>query len=181
MITFDIIIFISSIVFGVTLYWLEAKNNGLYRTINKITHSEELQMKPTDKKGFFVNQEFVPRLIYVNLIFIIAVLFFLLLPFSLRVEYYVSAVFGTMIGIYIGSFVVSIKDTSEDIIDKVVDTGKEIIDDIKTKGKEAAESFSSTSNANEESSAEAKTEATKEEEAPKKSARERLKDKGLLK
>jgi hypothetical protein len=180
MITLDIIIFIASIVFGISLYWLEAKNNGLYRTINKITHSEALQMKPTDKKGFFVEQEFVPRLIYVNLIFIIALLFFLLLPFALHIGYYVSAVFGTMIGIYIGSFVVSIKDTSEDIIDKVVDTGKDIIDDIATKGKEAAESFTST--AKEETSAEAKEETTKEEEeAPKKSARERLKDKGLLK
>lgn len=177
MITFDIIIFISSIVFGVSLYWLEAKNNGLYRSINKITHSKELQMKPENKKGFFVNQEFVPRLIYVNLIFIIAVLFFLLLPFSIRVEYYVSAVFGTMIGVYIGSFVVNIKDTSEGIIDKVVDTGKEIIDDIKTKGQEAADSFSS----DKKETTDTTEETTKEPEAPKKSARERLKDKGLLK
>ncbi|MGH1383388.1 hypothetical protein [Kordia sp.] len=178
MITFDIIIFISSIIFGVSLYWLEAKNNGLYRTINKITNSKELQMKPESKKGFFVDQEFIPRLIYVNLIFIVAVLFFLLLPFSLRIEYYVSAVFGTMIGVYIGSFVVGVKDKSEGIIDKVVDTGKDIIDDIKTKGKEAADSFSSDKK---ETTDTTKEETTKEPEAPKKSARERLKDKGLLK
>lgn len=178
MITFDIIIFISSIIFGVSLYWLEAKNNGLYRTINKITNSKELQMKPESKKGFFVDQEFIPRLIYVNLIFIVAVLFFLLLPFSLRIEYYVSAVFGTMIGVYIGSFVVGVKDKSEGIIDKVVDTGKDIIDDIKTKGKEAADSFSSDKK---EETNTTKEETTKEPEAPKKSARERLKDKGLLK
>lgn len=177
MITFDIIIFISSIIFGISLYWLEAKNNGLYKTINKISNSKELQMKPESKKGFFVNQEFLPRLVYVNLIFIVAVLFFLLLPFSLRIEYYVSAVFGTMIGIYIGSFVVGIKDKSEGIIDKVVDTGKDIIDDIKTKGKEAADSFSS----DKKETTDTKEETTKEPEAPKKSARERLKDKGLLK
>ena len=57
MITFDIIIFISSIVFGIALYWLEAKNNGLYRSVNKITNSKELRMPLTSKKGFFVNQE----------------------------------------------------------------------------------------------------------------------------
>ncbi|AXG68025.1 hypothetical protein KORDIASMS9_00209 [Kordia sp. SMS9] len=177
MITFDIIIFISSIIFGVSLYWMEAKSNGLYRAINKLTHSKELQMKPENKKGFFVNQEFVPRLIYVNLIFIIAVLFFLLLPFSIRAEYYVSAVVGTLIGVYLGGFVVKVKDGSEDIFDKVVDTGKEIIDDIKTKGQEAADSFSSENNPEETT----ESAPTKEEEAPKKSARERLKDKGLLK
>ncbi|MFK7749896.1 MAG: hypothetical protein AB8B65_16000 [Kordia sp.] len=178
MITFDIIILISSIVFGVSLYWLESKGNGFYKTVNKIANSKELQMKPESKKGFFVNQEFVPRLIYVNIIFILVVIVFLFLPLGLRVEYYVSAVFGTMIGVYIGSFVVGIKDKSEEILDKVVDTGKDIIDDIKTKGKEAADSFSSDKKET--------TEATKEEttqapEAPKKSARERLKDKGLLK
>lgn len=176
--TLDIIIFISSVVFGVSLYWSETKSNGLYRTINKLTHSKELQMKPENKKGFFVNQEFIPRLIYVNLLFIIALLFFLLLPFSIRIDFYVSAVVGTLIGVYLGGFVVKVKDGSEDILEKVVDTGKEIIDDIKTKGQEAAESFSSEKETPEATDDTAKKPA---EEAPKKSARERLKDKGLLK
>jgi len=176
--TLDIIIFISSIVFGVSLYWSETKSNGLYRSINKLTHSKELQMKPENKKGFFVNQEFIPRLIYVNLIFIIALLFFLLLPFSIRIDFYVSAVVGTLIGVYLGGFVVKMKDGSEDIFEKVVDTGKEIIEDIKTKGQEAAEHLTS-----EETPKQAAEETTEKpvEEAPKKSARERLKDKGLLK
>ncbi|MBC8755664.1 hypothetical protein H2O64_13380 [Kordia sp. YSTF-M3] len=172
MITFDIIIFISSIVFGIAMYWLEAKNNWFYRAINKITHSEELQMKPTSRKGFFVQQEFIPRLIYVNILFIIVVLVFLLLPFGPRIEYFVSGVIGTMIGIYIANLVVDVKDKSEEIIDKVVDTSKDIIDDIKTKGQEAAASFSKEETTTEETSTDPET--------PKKSGRERLKDKGLL-
>lgn len=173
MITFDIIIFISSIVFGITMYWFEAKNNWLYKTINKVTHSKELQMKPTSKKGFFVLQEFIPRLVYVNILFIIVVLVFLLLPFGPEIEYYVSGVLGTMIGIYIANFVVDVKNKSEEIIDKVVDTSKDIIDDIKTKGEEAAASFSTEKTTTEETT-------STEPETPKKSGRERLKDKGLL-
>ena len=171
MITFDIIIFISSIVFGIALYWLEAKNNGLYRSVNKITNSKELRMPLTSKKGFFVNQEFLPRLVYVNVIFIIVVLVFLLLPFGPRIEYYVSGVLGTMIGIYISNFIINVKDRSEELIDTVVDSGKDFIDDMKTKGKEATASFSDE---------EEVEEASTEPETPKKSGRERLKDKGLL-
>ncbi|WP_430411891.1 hypothetical protein [Kordia sp.] len=176
MITFDIIIFITSIIFGIALYWLEAQSNGLYRSINKIANSKELRMPATSKKGFFVNQEFLPRLVYVNVIFILVALVFLLLPFGPRIEYYVSGVFGTMIGIYIANFVINVKDKSEDLIDKVVDTGKDIFDDIKTKGQEAASSFSK------EKETETETEeAANEPETPKKSGRERLKDKGFLK
>lgn len=178
MITFEIIILISSLVFGISIYWLESKSNGLYKTINKITHSDELQMKATSRKGFFVEQPFIPRLIYVNIIFIVACLFlFFLFPIATpTVPYYVTALIGTMIGIYIASFIINIKDKSEEIIDKVVDTGKDIIDDIKTKGQEAAESFSSDKA--EKTEAE---ETSNEPETPKKSGRERLKDKGYLK
>lgn len=176
MITFEIIILISSLVFGISIYWLESKSNGLYKSINKITHSEELQMKDTNRKGFFVQQPFIPRLIYVNIIFIIACLFlyFLFPIFTPTVPYYVTALIGTMAGIYIASFIINIKDKSEEIIDKVVDTGKDIIDDIKTKGEEAAANFSS------DEKTETK-ETTSTPETPKKSGRERLKDKGYLK
>ncbi|EDP97646.1 hypothetical protein U8527_04835 [Kordia algicida OT-1] len=175
MITFEIIIFISSLVFGISIYWLEAKSNGLYRSINKITNSKELQMKPTNRKGFIVQQEFIPRFIYVNIFFIIVslIIYFLLPIFTLSVAYYVTALVGTMIGIYIANFIIDVKDKSEEIIDKVVDKSKDIIDDIKTKGQEAAASFSEEETTQEETS--------NESEAPKKSARERLKDKGLLK
>jgi hypothetical protein len=178
--TLDIIIFIACVVFGISLYWSETKSNGLYRAINKLTHSKELQMKPENKKGFFVNQEFIPRLIYVNLLFIIALLFLLLLPFSIRADFYVSAVVGTLIGVYLGGFVVKVKGTSENLFDSVVDTGKEIIDDMKTKEKEAPD-FVKKDVKTTDTKAEEKTTDTEEPEAPKKSARERLKDKGLLK
>ena len=67
-----------------------------------------------------------------------------------------------MIGIYIANFVVDVKDKSG-----------AIIDDIKTKGKEAAASFSTEETTTEEAT-------STEPEPPKKSGRERLKDKGLL-
>ncbi|WP_053002564.1 hypothetical protein [Kordia jejudonensis] len=175
MITFEIIILISSLVFGISIYWLESKSNGLYKTINKITHSEELQMKDTSRKGFFVEQSLIPRLIYVNIIFIVVCLFivFLFPVFIPTVPYYVTALIGTMLGIYIASFIINIKDTSEEIIDKVVDSGKELFDDLKTKGQEAAESFSLDK--------EEEIETSNEPETPKKSGRDRLKDKGYLK
>jgi len=176
MITFEIIILISSLVFGISIYWLESKSNGLYKKINRATHSEELQMKTTSRKGFFVKQPFIPRFIYVNIIFIITCLFlFFLFPIATpTIPFYVTALIGTMAGIYIASFIINIKDKSEEIIDKVVDTGKDIIDDIKIKGQEAASSFSKEK----ETTA---TKTTKEPETPKKSGRERLKDKGYLK
>ena len=179
MITFEIIILISSLVFGISIYWLESKSNGLYKTINKITHSEELQMKDTNRKGFFVQQPFIPRFIYVNIIFIVVCLFmyFLFPVITPTVPYYVTALIGTMVGIYIASFIINIKDKSEEIIDKVVDTGKDFIDDIKTKGEEAASNFSS----DKKEVATENTETSPEPETPKKSGRERLKDKGYLK
>lgn len=174
--TLEIIIFIASLVFGIAIYWLESKNNGLYKSINRLTHSEEQQMKATSKKGFFVEQTIIPRLIYVNVLFILACLiFYFLLPIiPLSVPYYVTALVGTMIGIYIASFIITIKDKSEEILDKVVDTGKDFIDDVKTKGQEAAASFSK-----EEPKKDTNTDTTPE--TPKKSGRERLKDKGFLK
>lgn len=177
MITFDIIIFISSIILGITLYWLEVKSNRLYRSFNKLFNSKELQMNPTSKKGFLVKQEFMPRFIYVNIfLLLIALIIFLLPVINIRVEYYVSALFGVMIGVYIAHFMIGVKDRSEELFDKVVDSSKEFFDDIKEKGKEASAHFSSKKEEEEETTPEEETPKTEE-----KSARERLKDKGLLK
>lgn len=173
----ELIIFISSIVFGISIYWIEAKNNKLYRMFDKLVNSKELQIPAHSKKGFVVRRGFIPRLIFVNVLLILALIVILVLPLiqNAGLQYhYVSALFGMMIGIYIANFIINVKDRSEDIFDKVVDKSKDIIDDIKTKGQEAAASFSDEENNTEE-------EASTEPEASKKSARERLKDKGLLK
>lgn len=173
----ELIIFASSIVFGITIYWLEAKNNKLYRSFDKLVNSKELQMPANSKKGFIVARKFIPRLIFVNVILILILVVILVLPLIRNAGFqyhYVSALLGIMIGIYIANFIIDVKDRSEDIIDQVVDKSKDIFDDIKTKGQEAAASFSD----DEET---AQEETSSEPEAPKKSARERLKDKGLLK
>ncbi|WP_298520664.1 hypothetical protein [uncultured Kordia sp.] len=175
----EVIIFASSVVFGISIYWLESKNNKLYRFFNKLFNSKELQIPANSKKGFIIEQGFMPRFIYINifLIFVLIVVLFLPIIKNIGIQYqYVSALIGIMIGIYLGNFMISIKDKSEEIIDQVVDTGKEIIDDLKTKGKEAVDSLSDDKKAE---TTEEKT--TEEPEAPKKSARERLKDKGLIK
>ncbi|WP_046745204.1 YtxH domain-containing protein [Kordia zhangzhouensis] len=173
----ELIIFISSIVFGISLYWLEAKNNKLYRMFDKMVNSKELQMPVHSKKGFIVKRGFIPRLIFVNVLLIIGLIIILVLPLikSAGLQYhYVSALLGMMIGIYIANFIIDVKDKSEDFIDKVVDSGKDFLDDIKEKGKEAASSFSSDKK-------EESTKTNHTSETNEKSARERLKDKGLLK
>jgi len=172
----ELIIFVSSLVFGITIYWIESKNNKLYRIVDKLINSKELQMPANSKKGFIVQQGFMPRFIFVNVFLILSLLIVLVLPLinNIGLQYhYVSALLGIMVGIYIANFVIEVKDKSEEIIDKVVDTSKDIIDDITTKGKEAAESFSSKEETPQE-------ETSTEPEPPKKSGRERLKDKGLL-
>lgn len=174
----EFIVFAASVVFGISIYWLESKNNKLYRFFNRLFNSKELQLPANSKKGFIVEQSFMPRFIYINIFLLLVLVVVLFLPFvqSIGIQYqYVSALIGIMIGIYLANFMISVKDKSEEIIDKVVDTGKEIIDDIKEKGQEAADSFSN------DKKTDTKEETTKEPEAPKKSARERLKDKGLLK
>ena len=130
MITLELIILLASVTFGIAIYWLEYQNNGMYRAVNKLTHSSETQMKATNKKGFIIQQSFVPRLIYVNVLFIVLYLIaYFLLPFiTLSLGYYSTTIVGTMIGIYIGQFLLGIKSTSEDVIDKAHDTGKDIVD-----------------------------------------------------
>jgi len=82
-------------------------------------------------------------------------------------------IFGTLIGTYLANFVLksskvietqseSLEDRFEDVFEK----GKDFMEDLKTKDNKAVE--------------EAKEEIKTEPEPNKKSARERLKDKGLM-
>lgn len=170
--TLELIVFIGAILFGVFLYWRESKGNGLYRFFNKIINSKELQMKPEDKTGFVYQQTFLLRLVFIGFLFLIGIVVFrFLIPIDIAtISIFASMIVGTIAGTYLANFIFKssevIDEKSESIEDMVQDTiekGKDFIEDLKT------------------NDAEDHIEQTKE--APKveeKSARERLKDKGLL-
>lgn len=179
----DLVIFIAAILFGIFLYWRESNGNGAYRFVNKIVNSKELQMKPDSKKGFIYKQTFIPRLIFVVALFlVVAVAVQFLTPFQIFGSYngvsaFASVIVGTLVGTYIANFVIKStkiieekSDSLEDKFDDAVEKGKDFIEDLKTKD-------------NDVSSSAVENKIEPEVEAPKpnkKSARERLKDKGLM-
>mgnify|MGYP003631030926 FL=1 len=172
--TLEIIIFIASILFGIVIYWTESKSNKIYRFINRLTHNDELQMKKDNPKGFFHMQPFLMRLVYVTLLFVIGAIFIqFVTPLSgFFIQMFASAIVGTLIGTYIASaFLFARNTTSKENLTKAFD-----------KGKAAVEEFTDDIKENFESKEEApKPTANKEPEAPKKSARDRLRDKGMIK
>ncbi len=170
----ELIIFIATIFFGAFLYWRESRNNGLYRFFNKIFNSKELQMKPTDKKGFVYQQTFLVRFIFIGFLFLIGIVIVrFLIPIDITtISIFASMIVGTLVGTYLASFIFKSgevieekSDSLEDIVHDTIEKGKDFIEDLKTKDVEAAEEVKEIE------------EKPKEEE---KSARERLKDKGLL-
>lgn len=175
----DLVIFIAAILFGIFLYWRESNGNGAYRFINKMVNSKELQMKPDSKKGFIYQQAFLPRLIFVVALFlVIAVVVQFFTPFQIFGSYnglsaFSSVIFGTLVGTYVANFVLKSSkvieeqgDSLEDKFDNVVEKGKDFFEDLKNKDNKAVE--------------EAKKEIENEPKPNEKSARERLKDKGLM-
>jgi len=178
--TIELIVFISAILFGVLLYWRESNGNGLYRFVNKIVNSKELQMKKGDRTGFVFQQKFILRMVYVSFLFIIvSIVLQFFTPFKPFGSYngvstFASSIVGTVLGTYLANFVLKsgkiVDEKSESLTDLVSDTiekGKEILDDITTKD-EVDDAIKEMP----------KVEDTPKEE--KKSARERLKDKGLM-
>ena len=174
----ELIIFIAAILFGILLYWRESNGNGLYRFVNKIVNSKELQMKPGVKKGFIYQQDFLPRLVFVAAFFLVAgIIVQFLSPIEIFTSYNgVSALssmaVGTLLGTYVANFVLKSgkiiddkKDDLGDIVSDTIEKGKEIIEDITSNNEEIIEE-------------EPTIEAPKKNE---KSARDRLKDKGFLK
>ncbi|MEY8849130.1 hypothetical protein AB9K26_09950 [Psychroserpens sp. XS_ASV72] len=177
----DLIIFIAAILFGIFLYWRESNGNSVYRFVNKMVNSKELQMAPDSKKGFIYLQPFIPRLIFIVSIFLIlAVLVQFLTPFEIFGNYnavsaLASVVVGTLVGTYLANFILKStkviekqSETLEDKFDSVVEKGKDFIEDIKNKDNKVVE----------EAKKEIKTDP--QPDSDQKSARERLKDKGLL-
>ncbi|WP_166383030.1 MULTISPECIES: hypothetical protein [unclassified Polaribacter] len=169
--TIEIIIFIAAILFGIVIYWRESRGNKMYLFFNKVMNSEELQMKDTDTKGFVFQQNFVLRFVYIAVLFLIGIL---IVQFLIPINYatislFASMIFGTLLGTYIAGVVFKSSEiieeqteAFEDKLEEVIEKGKDFIEDFQTK--EAKE-----------------VEVTKEvPKVEEKSARERLKDKGLL-
>ena len=172
--TLELIIFIASILFGAVIFWRESQGNKVYRFFNKLMNSKELQMAETDTKGFVYQQSFLLRLVFITALFLIVIVITrFLIPIDLAtISLFASMIFGTLLGTYVAGFIFKssevIEEQSESLEDKfqdVIEKGKDFIEDLKTKDAEVVD----------------ETEPIKE--APKaneKSARERLKDKGLL-
>lgn len=144
-------------------------------------------MSPDNPKGFIYKQSLIPRIIFiVSLVLIAALIIQFLTPIVVSSYNGISAlssfVAGTLIGTYLASFVIKstevIEEKSDSLTDMVgdaVEKGKDFIEDLKSKDKS---DDSVASSVVEKSQAE---ELPKENiEADKKSARERLKDKGLM-
>ena len=169
--TLEIIVFICAILFGIVWYWRESKSNKMYRLANKITHAKDLQMQPDNRKGFMHQQPFLMRLVWITLLFVLCSAFIALAtPINgFVIEWFVSAIVGTLIGTYIASAVLFAKDsTSKENIEKVFDKGKDFVEDLVERDEDVIE--------------EPKVEKVAEPEPEvKKSARDRFKDKGMIK
>lgn len=170
--TLELIIFIASIVFGIILYWRESQTNKIYRFFNKFLNSKELQMKSTDKKGFLYQQNFILRLVYITSLFLMGIIITrFLIPIDLAtISLFASMIFGTLVGTYLAGFIFK----SSEIIDQQSDSLEDKFNDVLEKGKDFIEDLKG-----EEPVAIEKEEIEKPK-AEEKSARERLKDKGLL-
>jgi Na+/H+ antiporter NhaC len=175
----ELIIFIAAILFGIFLYWRESNGNGAYRFLNKIVNSKELQMSPDNPKGFVYKQALIPRILFiVSLVLITALILEFLTPISVFGSYngisaFASFAAGTLLGTYLASFVIKTSEVVEtksesigDMFEDAVEKGKDFIEDLKTKDSKVIE--------------EAKKEIDTKPEVDKPSARDRLKDKGLM-
>ncbi|MBV7268207.1 hypothetical protein [Winogradskyella luteola] len=177
----DIIIFITAILFGIFLYWRESNGNGAYRFVNKMMNSKELQMSADNPKGFIYKQPFIPRLLFiVFFLLVIGLILQFLTPIEVFTNYFALSGFatfatGTLIGTYLANFVIKTTEVVEeksdsigDMVEGAVEKGKDFIEDLKNKDNKAVEV------------AKEEIKNDPEPEVDKKSARDRLKDKGLM-
>ncbi|CAL2055516.1 hypothetical protein [Tenacibaculum sp. 190524A05c] len=172
--TLELILFVAAILFGIVLYWRESNGNQLYRFFNKLMYSKDLQMKETDTKGFVYQQSFVLRLVFITSLFLIGIIVAqFLLPINVTtISLFMSMIVGTIVGTYVAGFIFKSgkiidehSDSLGDIVKETIDKGKDLIEELKAEKQE-------------EKVVEEKKDAAPKEEQ--KSARERLKDKGLL-
>ena len=175
----ELVIFIAAILFGIFIYWRESNGNGAYRFLNKIVNSKELQMSSDNPKGFVFKQSFLPRLIFVvSLVLVAALVVEFLTPLAVFSSYngisaFSSFAVGTLLGTYVASFVIKTSEIVEeksdslgDMVEEAVEKGKDFVEDLKSDTTEKIE--------------ESKPEPETNESTEQKTARERLKDKGLM-
>jgi hypothetical protein len=175
----EIVIFISAILFGIFLYWRESNSNSIYRFLNKIVNTKELQMSADNPKGFVFRQALIPRIIFiVSLVLVTALIIEFLMPISVFSSWNGMSAFvyfasGALLGTYLANFIIKTTEVVEeksdsigDMVDDAVEKGKDFIDDLKTKESKVVEGDIK--------------EIKPESEGEKPSARDRLKDKGLL-
>ncbi len=173
--TFEIIVFIAAVLFGIILYWTESKSNRLYRFFNKLTHNKELQMKPESRKGFIHQQDFLLRLVWITLLYlVVAVIIAIVLPFIVNyIQYFISAIVATILGTYIASlFLFARENTKKENLEKAYNKGKENLGEFT---QDIRDNFEPKNDAEPEPM------PRTEPEEPKQSARDRLKDKGMIK
>lgn len=179
--TLEIIIFVSAILFGFFWYWRESKNNSVYRFVNKLFYSDDLQMKPNNKKGFVFKQNVVFRLVYSVIFFVVlAAGLQFLTPLRILNSYYgisafASSVFGTLLGTYLANVVIASSNVIEEKSDDIEHFVKEKLED----GKEFIEHLGDNKNSVEDVK-KPLNEALDKNNTPSKSGRDRLKDKGYL-
>ncbi len=176
--TLEVIVFIAAILFGILLYWRESNGNGLYRFFNKLMNSKELQMKATDKKGFVFQQSFLLRLVFISFLFLIGIVITrFLIPIDLAtISIFASMIVGTLLGTYLAQFIFKSSEVIEDNSDSLQD----VFQDTLEKGKDFIEDLKAKEQAVEEVEDTVEPENETDVDTEKKSARERLKDKGLL-
>ncbi|APG64913.1 hypothetical protein LPB136_05865 [Tenacibaculum todarodis] len=173
--TLELIVFIAAILFGALLYWRESQGNEIYRFFNKMMNSKELQMKTEDKKGFLYQQSLLLRLVFITTLFLIGIVITrFLIPIDLAtLSLFASMIFGTLLGTYLAGFIFKSSevideksDSLEDLVSDTIEKGKDFIEDLKADKTEVKEETTSK--------------IKEEPKAQEKSARDRLKDKGLL-
>ena len=175
----ELVIFIAAILFGILLYWRESNSNKTYRFVNKLVNSKKLQMKPEDKRGFIFQQAFLPRLVFLASFFLLlALILQFLTPIDVFGSYtgvsiFCSIIVGTLIGTYVANFVIK----STKVIDEKSDSLEDKIQDTIEKGKDFIEDLT---NKDDDSVTSSEVEKNEEPKKQEKSARERLKDKGLM-
>jgi hypothetical protein len=153
------------------LYWREPKSNKIYRAFIKLIYSKELQFKHGSKKGFLYQQSFLMRLVYISLLFLIGIILLrFVVPIDLyTIQLFLASISGTLIGTYVANFVYKSSEFLDEKGDSFIDSVKDTVE----KGKDYIRDIEGTENKNFE-------EIIEEPKAPKKSARQRLKEKGHI-
>lgn len=172
--TLEIIVFVLAILFGIIWFWRESISNKLYRLANRITHSKKLQMKAENRKGFVHKQPFLMRLVWITLLFVIAasVVSFVTPINGFYIQYFASAIVGTLVGTYAAAALIFAQNSAKkENLEKAFQKGKEFVEEL-TEAEEDLKEDTATQKAKSETAA---------PEAPEKSARDRLKDKGMIK